>query len=38
LIGVDRFDGMKAGILHDVDGAHAQHHLVFDNKDVRYLG
>ena len=36
LVGVDGFDRREAGILDDVDGAHAQHHLVFDDKDVRH--
>ena len=38
LVGIDGFDGMEPGILHDVDGAHAQHHLVLDDEDVRYFG
>ena len=35
LVGVDGFDRRESGILDDVDRAHAQHHLVFDDKDVR---
>jgi hypothetical protein len=29
---------MEPGILDDVDRAHAQHHLVLDDEDVRYRG
>ena len=36
LVGVDGFDRVEAGILDDVDGAQAQHHLVFDDKNVRH--
>ena len=38
LIGIDRLHGTESGILHDIDGAHAQHHLVLDDKNVRHLG
>ena len=27
--------GREAGVLDDIDGAHAQHHFVFDDEDVR---
>ena len=37
-IGIDSFERMKARILHNIDGAHAQHHLIFDNKNVGHLG
>ena len=30
--------GVKPGILHDIDGAHTQQHLVFDDENVRHLG
>ena len=30
--------GSESGILDDIDGAHAQHHLVFDDEYVRHLG
>jgi len=32
---VDGFDRREPGILDDVDRAHAQQHLVFNDKDVR---
>ena len=38
LIGVHGFDGTKSGILHDIGGAHAQHHLVLDDKHLGHLG
>ena len=38
LIGIDRLHRTKAGILDDIDGAHAQHHLVLDDKNVRHVG
>ena len=38
LIGIDGFNRMKAGILDDIDGAHAQNHLVLDDENVRHLG
>ena len=37
-VGVDGFDRREPGILDDVDRAHAQHHLVFHDKNVRQLG
>ena len=33
-VGVDGFDRRKPGVLDDVDRAHAQHHLVFHDKNV----
>jgi hypothetical protein len=33
LVGVHRFDSGEPGVLDNVHGAHAQHHLVFDNED-----
>jgi hypothetical protein len=38
LIGVDGLDRAEAGILDDVDGTHAQHHLILNNQDVGHLG
>ena len=38
LVGVNGFNRAEPGILHDVNGTHAQKHLVFDDKDVRHLG
>jgi hypothetical protein len=38
LIGVDRFHRTESGVLHDADGAHAKHHLVLDDKNVRHCG
>ena len=32
LVGVDRLDAGKTGILHHIDRAHSQQHLVFDDK------
>ena len=37
-IGVNRFNRVKSGILDNVDGTHAQDHLVLDDKNVRHLG
>ena len=37
LVGIDRFDGVETGILHDIDGAHPQHHFVLDDEDVRHF-
>ena len=34
-IGVDGFDRREPCILNDIDRAHAKHHLIFHNKDVR---
>jgi hypothetical protein len=31
-VGIDGFDRRKAGILHHIDCAHAQQHLVFDDE------
>ena len=28
----------EPGILHDIDRAHAQHHFVLDDENVRHLG
>ena len=36
LIGVDGLDRGKSGILDDIHGAHAQHHLVFNDEHVRW--
>jgi hypothetical protein len=30
---IDRFNRSKAGVLDDIDGAHPEEHLVFDDKD-----
>jgi hypothetical protein len=38
LIGVHGFDRTKSGIFHDIDGTHAQHHLVLDDKHVGHPG
>ena len=35
LVGVHGFDPGKPGILHDVDRFHPEHHLIFDDQDVR---
>ena len=35
-VGVDGFNRREPGILDDVDRAHAQHHLVFHDKNVRW--
>jgi hypothetical protein len=37
-IGVDSLNRTKPRILHNVNGTHAQNHLVFDDKDVRQFG
>ena len=37
LVGVDSFDGIEPRVLYDVDSAHAENHLVFDDKNVRHL-
>jgi hypothetical protein len=29
---------VESGIFDDIDGAHAQHHLVLDDEDVRHFG
>ena len=36
LVGVHRLKGREAGVLNDIDGTHAQQHLVLDNKDGRF--
>ena len=38
LIGIHGFDRSKPGIFHDIDGTHAQHHLVLDHKHVGHPG
>ena len=35
VVGIDRFDRGEPCILHDIDRAHPQHHLVFDNQNGR---
>ena len=38
VVGIDGFNGGKPRILDDIHRAHAQHHLVFDNKNVGKSG
>ena len=38
VVGIDGFDGCEPGILDDIHRAHAQHHFVFDNKNVGWSG
>ena len=36
LLGVDRFDSRESGVLDNIDRAHSQHHLVFDDEHLRF--
>ena len=38
LIGVHSLNRAKSGILHEIGGAHAQHHLVLDDKHLGHFG
>jgi len=38
IFGIDRFKRSKTGILDDIDCAHPQEHLIFDDKDSRLYG